>query len=137
MQVASVGFAQGGGTAPRMYAENEILFPPRSIPHLARARGPRFRDLVDRVIALPPDHPDALAFSLMMIRLDGCLGCETDSYRAMKGCTSCALQSLRRFKGSDQELLLRFRKALDDVRAYLAAHPIPETVDLPLPAKAA
>jgi hypothetical protein len=120
-----------------MYAENEILFPPRSIPHLAGARGPQFRSLVERVVALSPEHPEALAFSLMMIRLDGCLACETDSYRAMKGCTSCALQSLRRFKGSDQDLLLRFRKAVDDVYAYLAVHPQPEVVEAPVSARAA
>jgi hypothetical protein len=120
-----------------MYAENEILFPPRAIPHLAGARGPRFRELVEHVLALPCDDPEALAFSLMMIRLDGCLSCETDSYRAMKGCTSCALQSLRRFKGNDQELLQRFRKALGDVLDYLASHPAREAVDIPLTARAA
>src|SRR3990172_8602278 len=104
-----------------MYAENEILFPPHVIPRLRRARGERWQQLVDRVVSLPQDHPEALAFSLMMIRLDGCLGCETDSYRAMKGCSACALQVLHRHKGSDAELLLRHRKALHDVEAYLAA----------------
>jgi len=103
-----------------MFADNQILFPPHVIPRLSRSRGERWRALVDRVMALPADDPEALAFSLLMIRLDGCLGCEMDSYRAMRGCTACALQTLHRFKGTDQELLQRFQRAVSDVRAYLA-----------------
>ena len=120
-----------------MYADNEILFPPQVIPRLRRARGERWQQLVDRVASLPQEHPESLAFSLMMIRLDGCLGCETDSYRAMKGCTGCALQVLHRHKGSDTELMQRYRKALHDVEAYLAAHPMGEVIEVMAPAKAA
>lgn len=119
-----------------MYANNEILFPPYVIPTLRAIRGPAWAELVDRVVGSPEDAPESLAFSLMMIRLDGCLGCETDSYRAMRGCVACAHQVLRRFKGSDLELEGRYQKALDDVRAYLAAHPSGEKV-IPLTAKAA
>ncbi len=98
-----------------MYAENELLFPPYAIPALRDTRQEAFRELVERVAKLPQDHPESLAFSLMMIRLDGCLACETDSYRAMRGCIPCAQQTLRRFKGSDAELLKRYGKALDEV----------------------
>ncbi len=112
-----------------MYVENELLFPPYVIPHLARARGEGWRDLVGRVTSLPPEHPETLAFSLMMIRLDGCLSCETDSYRAMRGCAACALQTLHRFKGTDQDLLQRFHKALRDVQAYLSTHPLPAPIE--------
>lgn len=104
-----------------MYADNEILFPPYAIPKLREGRGEDWQQLVDRVLQVPEDHPEALAFSLMMIRLDGCMNCETDSYRAMRGCVPCALQSLRRFKGSDEELLARFEQALEDVRQHLEA----------------
>ena len=107
-----------------MYAENELLFPPYVIPRLGRARGECWRSLVDRVTSLSPEDAEALAFSLMMIRLDGCLSCETDSYRAMRGCTACALQTLHRLKASDEDLLQRFHKALQDVQTYLAAHPL-------------
>ena len=120
-----------------MYADNEILFPPHAIPRLAHSRGEDWRELVDRVTSLPPADPDCLAFSLMMIRLDGCLSCETDSYRAMRGCTACALQTLHRFKGSDQDLIQRHRKAARDVRAYLAAHPMPEVLEVLQEAEAA
>jgi hypothetical protein len=102
-----------------MYADNEILFPPYAIPQLKDTRGDVWRNLVERVIRLPEDHPESLAFSLMMIRLDGCLSCETDSYRAMRGCVACAKQTLRRFKGPDEDLLERFNKALNDVKVFL------------------
>jgi hypothetical protein len=102
-----------------MYAENEILFPPYVIPQLKGTRGEVWRGLVERVTQLPEDHPESLAFSLMMIRLDGCLNCETDSYRAMRGCVACAQQTLRRFKAPDEELIERFNKALADVEVFL------------------
>jgi hypothetical protein len=119
-----------------VYADNELLFPPYVIPTLRNLRGDQWRDLVDRVAALPQDHPDSLAFSLMMMRLDGCLTCETDSFRAMRGCTACAQQVLRRHKGSEAELLKRYQKALQDVKAYLASRP-GGAEEIPLKAKAA
>lgn len=101
-----------------MYATNELMFPPRVIPSLRDIRGPEWQRLVDRVTALPEEHPESLAFSLMMIRLDGCLECETDSYRAMRGCAMCAVQTLRRFKGSDRDLVSRYSDALMDIEAF-------------------
>jgi hypothetical protein len=120
-----------------MYAENELLFPPYAIPYLRNERGPEWRDLVDRVSQLPEDHPESLAFSLMMMRLDGCMSCETDSYRAMKGCRSCASQVLRRHKGSDADLLQRYERALKDIRAYLATKPMVVAEEDLIPARAA
>lgn len=102
-----------------MYTENEILFPNAVIPRLREARGPQWRELVDRVVGLPDEHPEVMAFVLMMIRLNGCLDCETDSYRAMRGCALCAVQTLRRYKGSDLDLRDEFDRALADVLAYL------------------
>lgn len=102
-----------------MYTKNELMFPHYITPSLRNARGEEWRELVSRVLTVPESHETALAFVLMMIRLNGCLGCETDSYRAMRGCAACALQTLRRFKGSDQELLHAYQMALDDVRQYL------------------
>jgi hypothetical protein len=57
----------------------------------------------------------------MMIRLDGCLSCETDSYRAMRGCILCAQQTIRRYKGSDRELILAFEEARNDVVAFISS----------------
>lgn len=94
-----------------MYAENELLFPANLIPRLHRSRGASWQSLVEQVTDLPEDHPESLAFSLMMIHLNGCLNCETDSYRAMRGCLACTQQTLRRFKGSDDELLKAYQEA--------------------------
>jgi hypothetical protein len=102
-----------------MHAGSELLFPPYAIAPLRDLRGPEWRALVIRVAALPETDPDSLAFSLMMMRLDGCLTCETDSYKAMRGCVQCAIQTIRRFKESDEELLALYKEAQKDVVGYL------------------
>jgi hypothetical protein len=102
-----------------MHAGSELLFPPYAIAALMDLRGPEWQSLVRRVAALPETHPDSLAFSLMMMRLDGCLTCETDSYKAMRGCVQCAMQTIRRFKEEDDELLKLYRQAQQDVNEHL------------------
>ena len=102
-----------------MHAGSELLYPPYAIAPLKHLRGPAWQALVRRVAALPETHPDSLAFSLMMVRLDGCLTCETDSYKAMRGCVQCAIQTIRRFKESDEELLRLYEQAQDDVAVYV------------------
>ncbi len=104
-----------------MYTNNELLFPNSVIPYIRNARGPQWRELVDEVTVLDNDHPRKLAFVYMMINLNGCLECETDSYRAMRGCRLCTLQTLRRFKDSDDELMTRYDEALARVEEYLEA----------------
>ncbi|MFN8419106.1 MAG: hypothetical protein U0528_07675 [Anaerolineae bacterium] len=98
-----------------MYTKNELLFPHHAIPHLRKLRGAEWQELVDRVLTLPEADEQSLAFCLMMIRLNGCLSCETDSFRAMRGCDACSIQTLRRFKGSDRgesprSIVRRWRK---------------------------
>jgi len=106
-----------------MYTNNELLFPHHVIPSLRRLRGPRWRSLVEHVIKLPENHEETLAFMLMMIRLNGCMACETDSYRAMRGCSACAVQTLRRYKGDDEELVDMYQQALSDVRHFAEHNP--------------
>jgi hypothetical protein len=106
-----------------MYAENDILFPSSAIPALRGVRGERFRALIDELVLLPATHERVLGFMLMMIRLNGCLPCETDSYRAMRGCAACAVQTLRRHKGSDDDLIALYENALNEVRQYATTHP--------------
>lgn len=113
-----------------MYTSNDILFPRHAIPSLKHLRGPEWCALVERVSNLPETHEETLAFMLLMIRLDGCMSCETDSYRAMRGCAACAQQTLRRFKGEDSELTELFHKALKDVRAFAIKH---ERFDILMP----
>jgi hypothetical protein len=101
-----------------MYTDNELLFPHYVIPTLKDLRGPKWAALVEQVAQQDQRHEETLAFMLMMIRLNGCVACETDSYRAMRGCLTCAHQSLRRFKGTDDDLLEKYHHALDDVRQH-------------------
>ncbi len=100
-------------------SDTEILFPMRVAPHLRELRGPIWKDLVERAIQAPEASPEQLAFSLLLIRMNGCLTCHTDCYRAVRGCTVCAIQSVRRFRGPDVELMHMFDQAKDDVLAHL------------------
>jgi len=104
-----------------MYTKNQLMFPHQTIPQLRNLRGAEWVTLIDRVTLLPESHPESLAFVLLMVRLNGCLGCETDSYRAMRGCSACSVQTLRRYKGSDRDLLYCYAQALEEVGQYLAA----------------
>ena len=107
-----------------MYTDNDLLFPPATIPRIRNSRGQEWQTLVDRVKYLPDDHEESLAFCLAMIRFNGCMACETDSYRAMRGCTACALQTLRRHKGPDTDILDLYDEALEEIQAYLATTPL-------------
>lgn len=106
-----------------MYSNNEIMFPHYVIPSLRKLRGPKWQALVDRVTPLAEQHEETIAFMLMMVRLNGCMACETDSFRAMRGCAACAVQTLRRYKGDDEELVMLFEQALGEVRRFSGAHP--------------
>jgi hypothetical protein len=101
-----------------VYTDNEIYFPHYVISSLKDLRGEAWRRLVERVASLPECHEETLAFMVMMTRLNGCVTCETDSYRAMRGCAACTFQTLRRFKGSDDELLKKYHTALADIREF-------------------
>jgi hypothetical protein len=96
---------------PQVYRKYDLLFTPRLIPQLRNLRGEEWAKFIDHLAALPEMHPDALAFSVMMITLGGCLPCEMDSYRAQRGCALCARQTIISFKGSDKQLLRRYEKA--------------------------
>lgn len=97
----------------------EVLFPPRVIATLRPLRGDPWRRLVEHVMVRPENDPDVLAFSLMMIRIDGCLTCHADSYRALRGCTACARQSINRFKGTDDDLVAMWEFARADITRWL------------------
>jgi len=96
----------------------ELLFPPHLIPALADLRGDDWRELVERVASLPETHPDTLAFCLMMIRLNACLGCVSGSYRFMRGCELCSQQTIARYQGTDEELIALFYQAKEDLEQY-------------------
>ena len=52
-----------------VYFRAELLVPHESVPALVEVGNGQWRDLVKRVADLPETHEDALAFSLMMIRI--------------------------------------------------------------------
>jgi len=116
-----------------MYTNNELLFPHYVIPSLRRLRGNQWQHLVERVMRLPDCHEETLAFMLMMVRINGCMACETDSYRAMRGCAACAQQTLRRYKGSDEELIEIYEQALVDVRDFADRHKQAHVIREPMP----
>ena len=99
-----------------MYSDNEILFPHYAIPALRNIRGRSWMELIDGLAGKAETSIEVIALMALMIELNGCLACETDSYRAMRGCTSCAQQTLRRFKGSDDELIGMYHDSVAKIR---------------------
>lgn len=117
-----------------MYPDSEILFPPRCIHQLRDLRGPQWQELIRRIITLPTNNEEVLAFGLMMIKLGSCLTCDLDSYRASLGCCTCARRTISGFKGDDEALLELFEKALGDVQSFTGKR-LPLSVSLLLEAE--
>ena len=99
-----------------MYTDNEILFPHYAIPALRHVRGEKWAKLIEKLSQKEETSAETLALMAVMIELNGCLPCETDSYRAMRGCDACAKQTLRRFEGSDGELIGRYQSQVAEFR---------------------
>jgi hypothetical protein len=101
------------------HSDTEILFPMRVATSLKEFRGDVWQRLVGEVCRAPEDSLEHMAFSLVLIRVNGCLTCHTDCYRAMRGCSVCAAMSIRRYRGSDEELRTMYEDAKWEVSAYL------------------
>ena len=94
----------------------EFLFAHWAVPALKDLRGARWRELVTRIAVLPSTHPDALAFALTMVRLNGCINCDARRYRERAGCANCARLVLTTLnKESEASLLARFRAAQKEI----------------------
>ncbi len=102
-----------------MLMRAEILFPHKSTSALASVRETKWRELARRVASLPEDHPDSLAFSLMIIRQCSCLDCNPDRYKALMGCSACAKRTVASYKGGDEQLIRFFQRARTEVDQYL------------------
>jgi hypothetical protein len=98
--------------------DTEVLFPSRVIPALCDLRNEIWQTLVEHADEQAPGSPEKLAFVLMMIKLGGCLNCDTDAYRAHLGCTECARQTIRRFRGDDDELIELYTQARLEIERY-------------------
>lgn len=110
----------------------ELLFPPSLIPDLKNLRGEEWRKLVEHIASLPETHEDTLAFCLMMIRLNACMGCVSGSYRFMRGCELCSQQTIARYQGTDEELIALYHQAQEDLQRH-AAGEIDLVADAPEP----
>jgi len=95
-----------------------FLFPHDSIGGLKDLRDGQWSELTEAVANLPETHKDSLAFSLMMIRICGCLRCT--NYKASLGCTICSQRAVRNSKAPDAALLRLFHRAQEEVSAFLA-----------------
>jgi len=101
----------------------EFLFAHWAVPSLNELRGPRWRELVSHVAAMPSTLPDALAFALMMVRLNGCMNCDATRYRDRGGCSTCSRFSLTTLnKESEASLLTRYHVAQKDIAEMLKEH---------------
>ena len=111
------------------HPDTDMLFPPRALPALSELRGSAWQELVTRVLAAGPDSLEQMAFILMMARLNNCVTCSADSFRAMTGCTACARQSLKRFHETDQALLALYQAARAEVGQYLQKRALSNQAD--------
>jgi hypothetical protein len=109
----------------------EVLFPARVTPLLRDLRGQEWRQLIGEVTHHPNGGLVQVAFGLMMIRLNGCLTCHADSYRAMQGCPLCSQQAVLRYKGPDEDLVAAFEQARRDIRHWQATGETPSRERLP------
>lgn len=100
-------------------SDTELMFPLRIIPQLRDLRGIIWQNLVDEASSETAEIRDQAAFTLMMVRLGGCQGCNIDSFRGMRGCLLCAHQTVRRYRGSDSELVQLYQQSLKEVDAFL------------------
>ncbi len=98
----------------------EFLFAHWAVPQLRNLRGDKWKELVTRIAALPPEHPDALAFALMMVRMNNCVRCDSKVYRERGGCANCSRFALGTLvKEPEAELLARYRAACAEVAKEL------------------
>lgn len=99
--------------------DTEVFFPLRVVPQLRELRGDEWNSLVDQICSDEASLVQKGAFVLLMVRMGGCVNCNSDSFRAMRGCSQCAKQTVRRFRGQDQDLLEQYRLVQKEVESYL------------------
>jgi hypothetical protein len=107
----------------------EFLFAHWAVGELKDLRGNRWREHVTRIASLPSTHPDALAFALTEVRLNGCVNCDARRYRERGGCASCARFVLTTLnKENEASLMTRFRASQKEVALSLKQQPLEKKV---------
>ncbi|MBI4672245.1 MAG: hypothetical protein HY741_11350 [Chloroflexi bacterium] len=97
----------------------ELLYAHWATRSLRNARGPKWKKLVQEIQTLPETHPDALAFQLMMVRLNSCVTCDARKYVEKGGCARCSATTLNFSKETEEALLARFRAARKEIAQTL------------------
>ena len=101
-------------------SETEVLFPLRFAEELVDLRDDEWKKLVKFIISDQASRTDRVAFILFMVRLNGCVGCNADSYRAMRGCITCARLAIKRYKSGDDDLIHVFEQAKNEIVSFYA-----------------
>jgi hypothetical protein len=99
--------------------DTDTLFPARLVPVLLETGAETWKELLAQIAALEAQTADRAAFTLLMVRLCGCLNCQSDSYRGMRGCTACTQRVMQRYHGSKDDLAELYNQARQEVAAYL------------------
>lgn len=99
--------------------DTELLFPMRAINSLGDLRGDEWQNLVKKVNNKEEIDPEKIAFSALVIKLAGCLGCSADSFRALRGCTQCSKLVIKRYKGTDSDLLKLYEDSRAEIEKFL------------------
>lgn len=98
--------------------DTDFIFPSRVIPALRGLLGPDWQAMCDQARETPLTDTGHLSFVLMMVGLNGCEGCNADSYKAMRGCTSCSVQTIERFPGMESDLKKKLARAREEIESY-------------------
>lgn len=101
-----------------MYSHCEILFPHSKVGGLKQLKGEEWKKLVEYIASLPETHPEALAFSHMMIQICDCLNCDLSSYKAALGCAACSQRTINALRETDKQLNRRFQKSQEEIHIY-------------------
>jgi hypothetical protein len=99
--------------------DTETLYPFRVTAQLKKLRSQIWEEMIESIICTGTNEAHQIGFSMMMVKLGGCVTCSADSFRAMRGCTHCASQTVRRFRGTDEELKQVYLENVAEVEAYL------------------
>jgi len=109
-----------------MYPRSEILFPHSCIRGLRQLLDEPWAEFIDRLLALPEDSEESLAFSLMMIHFCGCLNCDMGSYKASLGCDVCSQRAIASVKGGSGVMFKRLKKARQELELRRAGQRLSE-----------
>ncbi|MBI5650128.1 MAG: hypothetical protein HZC40_06755 [Chloroflexi bacterium] len=112
-----------------MKTRTEFLFAHWAVSALKHLRGDKWRELTTRLAALPETHPDALAFALVMVRVNGCVTCDARRFRERGGCANCTKFVLTTLnKENESELIARFRAAQKEIARSLKTRELEKKV---------